>query len=128
MLDDLFREPDVAPLAARLGYDAEMTLVQRDRLEMDVRRAVRRARTAEALRFGQDAGVPARTDRAFALALADVSAAMREAVRRLAAAERQAHDVGDAPAEVELKRLGAAARELYSACDLLHESRALRDR
>lgn len=125
-LDDLLREPDAAPLAARLGYDADMTLLQRDRLEMDVRHAVRRARTAEALRLGQDPGVPARTDRAFSLALVDVVAATREAARRIASAEQDAHNVGDAPAEFELERLRATARALAGECALLYESRALR--
>ena len=103
-----------------------MTLVQRERLEVDLRRAVRRARAAEALRLGQDPGVPARTDRAFSLALADVVAATEEAIRRLAAAERHAGAVGDTPAGAELERLEVRARELATACELLYESRALR--
>ena len=125
-LEDLLGEPESSPLATQLGYLPEMTRVQRERLEADVRRAVRQARAAETVRLGQEPGVPARTDRVFSLALADTVAAMREAARRLAAAERDAYTVGDASARPELERLGGRARELAMACELLYESRALR--
>lgn len=125
-IEDLLAEPEVAPLATQLGYLPGLTRFQRERLETDVRRAIRWARTAEAVHLGQAAGVPSRTDRVFSLALADVVAATREAVRRLAAAERDAYAGGDTPAAVELDRLGARAREIAGACELLYESRALR--
>jgi len=125
-IEDLLGEPEAAPLATQLGYRPELTPFQRERLETDVRRAARRARAAEAVRLGQDPGVPARTDRAFSLALADVVAATWEAVRRIAAAERDAEAVGDTPAESELGRFAARVREVSAACEVLYESRALR--